>query len=936
MKLLALTLGLFAATAFAQDGAEPETRDRHYGEAVERDGSVIIDYKPSTEEETLDEPTYLQPIEQLLANPALITSLASNADAINRSVESVMDSLFYSLLDNERAFKLTEHSWILGSMKRDVYSAPSGSYVVVDRVALGPRYARELTRVHGMPISLGIDGTVEVAQIYLRNDGMRLAQQDALPTWRRWLNNWFGLVPLLSVGLPPSFNQNEMYDPLRQIETPFVFPLDAGSFYDMAIGSIRSYSVSGGVQVPVDFGGILDRSSRDLLLKIGNLSATVPYAVFKRGDYRINVLRRGEHSAWVGLKETSRAGHIVSPFVGSQYFLLKGALAATFFGWHWVWPGISVGVLPVNLALEQAFAKLYDQVYEYDLRKLPAREAYENAVRGDFLPSRERYLDAKEKGEDTGVTFHFTRTQQRLEEIVRNGPNFVVFKRERQGELNDSEIEITDVDGKFYVLETSRETNDKIADVLVGEEERRIQQAVAMKVRRVLEENPQDKDPDFSYVFDAGPDPIGLAVNLSIQDRYIDVGEYDDYIADLRFFSKLPLEDVPSLPLKDRELENAWRRRQFYAEPTQNIAVPHVPATHLGRFGAQTSMHFSTAAINRILEQPLGEKWRAFAKAFGADEVAWSSADKRASMGHSAQWFKAFLLFPLRLFNVRVAAADAIKETERAIGAMERVRLLESPRAKLDEFRILLDTDHPERLVRALLELAELDSVPRRVSFSVQPKGAARQAIRDAFRKLDGMIFTGGGDFPEPTRYARSKKKLANFYLDQPRDADSKPNVARVLVGTKPIPESVRNLSVDPEDGEEAGLDRTQEYVHLTISVSQVPPRSGVKLYVRVDQAGKIKIGKLALAEKVLELPSPDEAQTEVIQAKDGSMHSASLYEFFLSGPLSPLTSFMFDRSIKDGEELQVTLAVSADGNVWSDERVAEFRYTKGRLEPIK
>jgi len=33
-------------------------------------------------------------------------------------------------------------------------------------------------------------------------------------------------------------------------------------------------------------------------------------------------------------------------------------------------------------------------------------------------------------------------------------------------------------------------------------------------------------------------------VTLSIQDRYIDVAEYDDYIADLRFFSMLPLETV--------------------------------------------------------------------------------------------------------------------------------------------------------------------------------------------------------------------------------------------------------------------------------------------------------------------------------------------------------------------------------------------------------
>jgi len=262
---------------------------------------------------------------------------------------------------------------------------------------------------------------------------------------------------------------------LRQLETPFVFPLDAGAFYDMPIGSIRSYSISGGVQLPIDFGGILDKSSRDLLLKIGDLTETVPYAVFKR---RLSYQRPAPRRAFgLGRLEGDLARRPRrQSFPRQSLFPVERGACATVFGWHWVWPGIAVGVLPINLALEQALAKLYDQVYEYDLRKLPRASLSAGGARR--LPAFARALPRRQgKGRDTGVVFHFTRTQERSEEIVRNGPNFAVFKRERQGELDDSEIEITDGDGKFYVLETSRETNDKMADLLVGEEERRIQQA---------------------------------------------------------------------------------------------------------------------------------------------------------------------------------------------------------------------------------------------------------------------------------------------------------------------------------------------------------------------------------------------------------------------------------------------------------------------------
>ena len=931
---------MLAASLSAVAAEDERTPDA--GEVKQEGAAVSIDYSKTDDAKAPDEQTYFQPFEQVLQNPALVTSLTVNADAINRSLDSLMAGVFYSLLDNERNFYFSDKAWLNAGMKRDVFSTPTGAFVVVDRVNLGPRYSNQFASMQGIPIAFGVDATVEVMQIYLRSDGMRLAEQDELPTWRRWLNNWFGLVPGFAKILPPSFNQNELYDPLRQAQTPFVFPLDTEGFYSMPIGSIRSYGFTGGVQVPMDFAGLLDQASRATLARIGNLDATAPYGVFRRGEHRIFVLRLSENSAWVGLKTVKRTGHALTPSVGKTYSLLRGALAATALGWRAVWAGVPVAVLPIDLGFEQADGDYYDQVYEYDLRKSKARDAYEAAVHGNFEPSYERWLDAREKKDDTGVIFHFTRTQNRLENLTRSGPNYAVYKRARAATRDQAEIEITDQEGKFYVLEATRDVEDKRSDILVGEEQRRIQEAVTMKVQKVIDkEKPNDPDA-YTFAFEVDDDPIAFTVSYGIQDRYVDVAEYNQYIEDLQFLTGLKMRDVPRVSLKDEAREADRRRDGFFAEPTENVALLHVPPTYLGSFGATASMHFTSKVLDRIIATPSDEKWRAFAEAFGLDGAAWANPEERASFGYKTQWFKAFFLYPLRVMNVRIPSADAIREATNGIAAMDRIKTLITPREKLEAYHDLLATDHPQRLVKAILLLARQQGVPRRVTLSAQPKGAARDEIKKTFGKANGLVFTAGPPFPDSSRYDRAKKKLANFYLDQPRDAVNKPRISKIMVATKPVPDSVLSLApvpegdpdevATPEENAEIAADlerrRLAQHVYYSVAVERIDAAKPLKLYVRVEQAGKIKMGKLELAAKVLDLlpasPSPD-----------GTL-SGGTYDFYLTGPLSPLSNFLFDRALVDGEELRVTVAASSDGIVWSDDRSTEFRFISGRLEAIK
>lgn len=888
-------------------------------EAIKK-SEISIDFSDEPMRESEDSNFFSAPLEQLFKNPTFVSGLASGAEAVNRSVESLMDALFYGLLDNEFKFKLTNNWWFSTSVRRDVFSAPNGSYVVVDRIILGPRYARELWRAHDIPVSLGIDGSLELLEIYLRTDGMRLAEQKLLPSWRRWINNWFGILPLLTAILPPSFNQNELYDPVRELQGPVSLPLTSNAFYDMPIGSIRSYGLTGGVNLPLEFSGNLPDDIGHAVNELGGIRHSIPYEIFKRGDHRINVLRRSHDVAWVGLKEVDRTGHKLSPLFGDTRYIFSGALAARIQKWKWFFGGVPVALFPLDLEVEKAVAKVFDQVYEYDMRNPLARSAYEAAVKGDFFVSRLRHVERVEKKLDTGVKFHFIRTQDRQESSLHNTSNFAVVRKERLRDRFAGEVEVTDAEGKFYVLETQQDISDKNWDIFVGEEETRVRTSVELKVRKVKSTNNVDDENQIYYVFEATPDPIRLTFSMGINDRFVNAAEYKEYIEQIRFFSKMSLSEVPDLPLRDKQkIDLSWRKA-YFAEPAQEVKALHVTPQHLGGFGAQALISFSTDQIERIINMPEDDMWRSYARAFDVDPARWAVASDRTSLKHQIKWFGAFFVYPLKLFHINIPELDVISEAENGVRQLIEMRQFREPAKRLESFHKLIDSDHPARVARALIDLAIDSQVSRSVHFTVHPKGSSSQETKTTYGSLNNKIFRLGPPFHGMGRYQRAQQKIAAFYLDQPHDLDDKPKISRIIVTTRTVPDSLRSM---PYSENAAAIDRRGQ-VFVTLSCQDITNESPIKLFIRVEQAGKVKLGKLHLAEEVIEL-MPSNSVQEVDSRK-------SLYEFYLTGPLSPISNFLFDESVRSGDQLLVTLAVSSNGYIWSPERHIEFRFERGIL----
>ena len=905
---------IFCARAFA---AEILTQK---SEKIDKNAEISIEFteeKPSIED---DSAFFSAPLEQLFRNPVLVSGLASGADAINRSVESLMDTLFYGLLDHEFELKLSKY-WFFGSkIQRDVFSAPNGSYVVVDRIQLGPDYRRELWRAHDIPVSLGINGSVELLEIYLRTDGLRLVEQQELATWRRWANNWFGLLPVMVSVLPPSFNQNELYDPIREVQGPLSLPLSSKEFYQMPVGSIRSYALTGGVNLPLEFASAASDSVGRDLQKSGGFKTSLPYTVFKRGEHRINVLRRSQDIAWVGVKDLDRTGHKISSLISNKTYIFTGALAASLQKAKWIFAGVPISLFPFNFEFEEAMSKITDQVYEYDLRNMLARDAYERAVKGDFVLSKQRHHERVHRKINTGVTFHFTRLQDRKESAIHNGSNIAVFRKERFRDRFAGEVEVTDADGRFYVLETQQDLSAKTWDIFVGEEEMKVRSIAELRVQKVASKATSDSEAQVDYVLETTHDPMNLTFSMAINDRFVTAEEYHEYIENLRFFTKMPLPEVPTLPLRDHKRIESMRRSAFFIEPHREAFNIHVTPQHLGGFGAQAVVSFPTAQLQQIVNTPEDLMWRSYARAYGVDPELWGTADIRRSLRQQAKWITAFFLYPLKLFHFSSPSVDVIQEAENGIRQLISIRDLNRPIDKLDAFYRLVDSDYPMRVTSALLDMADENKVSRSVHFTVQPKGSASKETKSQYGRLNNKVFHEGASIRSLGRYQLAQNKIAAFYLDQPRDVDDKPDVARILVTTRPVPESLRATPYSE------GIERVDRRQHVFISFAclNISPAVPIKLFIRVEQAGKVKIGKLHLAEKVIEL-IPVDIATEKNQR-------SSVYEFYLTGPLSPISNFIFDESVQSGDQLLVTLAVSSDGNIWSKGRQMEFRFEHGIL----
>jgi hypothetical protein len=909
---------LYSLTFFSSLSSAQEITEKVQEKPNDETGTVNYTFDESGSDSDL-EVAFYSGIERLFKNPALASGLSTGTAALNRSIESLMEAVFYGLLDNELIYDASNHAQISATLKRDVFNTSTGNYVVVDQFSLGPRYLREIGK-NKLPINLKADATTNVFNIYPRSDGQRLAEREDLPYWRHALNNWLGLLPLITRILPPSFNPNEIYDPVGQLTTPFIFPLEPDGFLNMPIGSIRSFSGNAGVSIPVDFANLLDQHTRQQLEKIEDLRAALPISVFVTGEHRISVLRKSEHVAWVGLSNIRRLGGSISAEIGRTLKILSKV--STY------WAGVDVPFFPVDLNLTKAKALHFDQLYEFDLRNKYAQEAYRKAVNGDFTVAHQRYLDQREQMIDTGVSFHFTRSERSIETDDESGLNLFVFRRTRDNSRSKGDVEITDADGKFFVLESRQETDDEQWEVLTGSEQIASRDAAQVRVLRVIEKETDNGEEKFKYVFSTtDEDPINITVALNIQDRHIDAEELENYLGSIRRFTKLRLSKIPKIPNRDQGRVVEQRRYDAVADPSRLHLRPHITPTYLGQFNANASVVFTTPILEMILTKTVDQMWAAFAKAFDQDPAYWRSPDNRDWFAKSIAVTKSMFMLPWRIFNIRSAGADFYWVASSAIDGLLDFKRAATPEEKLDAISKVLASSYSDRTTEALLLLADLKKIPRSVTFFTRARGNARQDIKDQFRSMNNQVVRSQTPAPEDSRQKIVEDKLAAFYPSQLKPRGVKPVILEIGVRANMVPPSVETLGDTTEPGQSG--DVAKKYIQLKMRVKNIDPGKDARFYIRVENAGELQVGRFVIAEQVVSVPAYLSEQSDE-ESKSPSVN----YNLWLNGPSSPLKTLMTNETIDLSGNIQVHISTSNDGKNWSEERMLRFRFENGMLMP--
>lgn len=833
-------------------------------------------------------------IDQLFKNPAVISGLQSTTNAINQSIQSLMETIFYSLMDSQLKHPVTPELFYGINSQRNVYNSQKGSYIIVDRVYTGPESRKKIGQIGAIPIWLGSFIHSDVINIYMRTDAQRLAEKTILPSWRYWLNNWFGGLPFLEAILPPSFNPNELYDPMAIPETAFMFPTEKKDFDQMPENSIRSYGISGGISLPLDLTSL--SSSHKKFFQKFDLQTGIPYSIFFEGEYRINVLKKSPDEAWVGLTHHKKPGHSINGFIGNTFYLLAGAIKQI------PWKGFPAIMVPVDFKWQESEIFQTDILYSFHMKDPRAVLAWKDAVKGRFEAAW--YL--AKQGKKSPVRWYFNRIRSAQEQHQESINSYFFFRKDRQTTFSEAEIEIKDHNGKRYLIENTSESSRNQSDLLAGKEAIEIRLTASMNVnkhKRQTPKNPHDKKKkDFFYTFKKTT-PYYMTITMNIFDRDADVEEYEHYIDLIRELSQLPLTEVPKFDLRSERRQSDYRKRKFYQRPDDIRSLTHTPVTSIGQFNATASVYLSHHHFLKIRSSPLQKKKKEFQKIFNIKTVL---SEKNKEPYHIR--IKRILSAPLKLFQIYSPEIDGYQESWKQIDWINTINDKISPLALSEVFENILKGPYPEKISGALIRLASRETVPVKVSFYIKPSGTLDADQKVAIHKLNKTSFQSQIPFPEPEFDQIAKEKLNIFSHAQLKDDRKRAHIKSLDIFNK-----ANNYHTQADDVQ----------IETAIQINQDTP--SVKMYIRFETTGNLQLGNYLLGQEVIE-----------ISPYSKNNNGENLYRFYLTGEKSPFKGVLFNQLFDFGSKFILSVSVSTDGSVWSDEKTIQLQYQDGVIRILK
>ncbi len=849
-------------------------------ESASAEDEISFDYEVKTEKKG-DEASFFGAAESILDNPVLAGGLNSGTDAINRSIDSLIESLFYSLLDNERSLSIATHTNFAAGLERRVIGSVIGKNVIIDRFRAGPRYEKLFYKAHNIPVSLNADLTANMYDIYLRSNPMRIAESQELPIYRWVLNNWLGFLPFLSYVLPPSFNPNELYDPINQFSIPFTFPSDASSFNAMSVGNIKSYSITNGISVPIDLVEIVGAKKLSELSQSLSFDINTPFALFVTGSYRINVLKKNEHTAWVALSSRTATGQSFKANIGNQILLFTKALSQ--------WPGLGAGIYPFDLALYDAKETRFDHIYEFNMRSEDAVFAYKKAVGGDFLDA---YKSSKQN--NPSVKYHFAKKSKGDSVSWSRNRKFFVEQASTKAYGRSELVEVNEENEHYFLFESTKELSKETTNILTGSEK------MNYFVKGVI---PVVKSGN-KYRYKNPISPFHIEVMLESNDSYSDVREYREHRGFLQKLTHLKLEKLPTFNLFNPQTQRKIQQKQPLYEPDLYIKMQRPVPMLLGKLNTQTRIRFEHSDLIRVFSKTDDQLWSAFAEAYNVKKSNWMNPKVRESLTIQASWLTSALALPLRMLNMNTTRLESLQQAYFSIKALRALQSAKNAYEARNALSELLDTEYLYQLCSALISLSDYHS-KRSISFFADSHGkGSTKSARRKFQKINDLVIKSSQSTPEMSNYDLINNKLAQL---------SPTSVSR----QKP-PYSIEKIQLAnlASQGQNASF---QKNLFLRAHIAGNESNDKVKLYVRFEHASKLQLGNFVLSEYVF-IPKK----------------SNKIIDLFLTGKDSKLDNLFSKQTLALGGEFKITLAIGAEDGAFSNEKSIFFNYKNGKLLPPK
>jgi hypothetical protein len=857
-------------------------------------------YRPSISKEFRKEESSKQPgfeiLNRSIQNHAVASSLASNAGEINRTVESLMESLFYSIMDQSASSTISDTLTAKATYEREVQATGIGTYVVFDRFRIGPEILKDIGNLQGLPLTFRNQNKLFLTNVSYRSDAQRKANSQTRSGWREWANNWFGGLPLLTRILPPSFNPEELYDPISYLGTPFLFPKNSEQALQMPLGTVRSYGLSGSAGPSVDIAGAHFKNAQEAL-SLGDLDLGIPVGGFIEGEHQISVLHTRDNEVWLAVSEIRQLGGILNFSLGKRYQIFQHLV-------KW-WTGSIAVIAPIDFEIERSKILQRDELYTFDLSKVDARQALDKALNGDLTLAKS-FSMREAQAEESGVRFQFRRLSDRGEDSSRQARSLFVLQSQKRDRINDGESTILDKEGEFVTLEAEHAVQDRDWNVLTGAE------TVDVTFRYGLPVLKKVQGGETFYKTVEQKEPNYLIANLRIIDRFHDTQDYSRSVEMLRRFSHLPLNQVPELPIYAKDLEARFRREQAFQNPMDTAFEKDVPPTHLGRFEAFSHVYINQETLKNIGRLEPSAFWQAYAKSFGLDQEYWAKATDARSASYYFNWMGSFALMPLKLLNVKTSYSDFVYEGQAIAGALQTIATETEPLKIIRAYRQLMNTNHPAELLNTLSEMSPVE-IPSVVGFTTSPDNNKTdtedmKAVKKSFGKLNNRKVQTHVALPTLKRNQSVEEKLAAFTPGGYADETNSPQLRQITLAVRQTPPDPKSRLV--AQVEVTGNDEHKEYLQG---------------YIRVEENGPLSLGRFVLGEEVKNL--------KYLKDISGDGESRSLYEIELNGNGGLSKADFFDAALADKGAFDLYFSVSNQEDNWGQEQKLSFDIQNGLLK---